>query len=260
MVKKAKTIAKKPHNSRVKTGIPGLDELTEGGFVKGSSILLSGGCGTGKTLFGAQFLYNGAKLYNEPGVYLSLEQKPDELRKDMLGVGMDAGPLEKSGKLKIEYSNPLQFVEAGKVVEYSIDQVLKKAVRSVNAKRAVLDSLGAFELYYKHTYELRQKIYEITHVLKELGVTAILISEVPSSVSDYSRYMVEEFVTDAVISLDYLEFVTGGAIRSMFIRKMRRTNQDREVYSLHIDDAGVSVKPVEERFNRYVLARYRSNI
>ncbi|MEM4679227.1 MAG: ATPase domain-containing protein, partial [Candidatus Jordarchaeales archaeon] len=66
---------------RVKTGIPGLDEITNGGFVKGTNILVTGGAGTGKTIFCMQFLYYGAKEYDEPGVFVTLEERPDDLRR-----------------------------------------------------------------------------------------------------------------------------------------------------------------------------------
>ncbi len=72
---------------RVPTGVNGLDELMEGGFPAGRSILVSGACGTGKTIFGVQYLYQGAAKYSEPGVYVTLDERPDLIRQDMLRFG-----------------------------------------------------------------------------------------------------------------------------------------------------------------------------
>ncbi len=247
---------------RVPTGIEGLDPLLQGGFVKGSAILVSGGCGVGKTIFGSQFLYNGAKNFNEPGVYLSLEETPEEIMADMRSVGMDPKPLVKAKKLIFTYEDPVKFAGiSGEVITYNVGQVIKELVHKINAKRVVIDSTGAFELYFKHGYEVRQKVYEIIQDLRGMDVTSLIISEVPAARHGYSRFDIEEFVVDGVIALDYIEFASGGAIRSLFLRKMRRTNQSRDIYSFDItSDKGIVVKPVRQRFNKYLLTKYRGMV
>lgn len=244
-------------SERVKSGIHGLDELIEGGFVRNSTILICGGCGTGKTLFGAQFLYNGAKLYNEPGVFLSLEEKAGEIRKDMACIGLDPESLEASKKLLIMYTNPTHFVSTSEIVEADVAQMLREPVVEIGAKRVVIDSTGAFELRFKNSFEIRQHMYEIAQSLKDLNVTSILISEIPGHSYGYSRFEIEEFVTDAVIVLDYVEF-GGGAIRSLFVRKMRRTKQTPDIFRFDIvPGTGIVVKPVEARFHKYVLSKFK---
>ena len=74
---------------RVKTGIPGLDELIEGGFPRGDTILVAGKAGTGKTILANQFLYNGAVMYEEPGVLVTLEESPIAIKRNMLRFNMD---------------------------------------------------------------------------------------------------------------------------------------------------------------------------
>ncbi len=86
---------------RCPTGISGLDELMGGGLPMGRNILLSGACGTGKTTFAIEFLYNGIVKYNEPGILVTMEQNPQEVRQDMLKYGFDLEKLEKDGKLVI---------------------------------------------------------------------------------------------------------------------------------------------------------------
>lgn len=252
--------SKSARAERTKTGIHGYDALVEGGFVKNSVNLVSGGCGAGKTLFGAQFLYNGATKYNEPGVLVSLEQKPEEIRKDMANLGIDPEPLEKAGKLSIVYCNPLRFVDKKQVVEDSVERILEEHVKQTGAKRVVLDSLCAFELYLQHKHEIRQKVYQITNVLKSLGVTAIVTSEIPEQSQWYSRFGVEEFVCDSVTILNYMEF-QGGTFRSCFIRKMRRTHQTDDIMPFEIQRGkGIVIKPAHERFQKYVLAKSRGKV
>ncbi|MFH1424393.1 MAG: ATPase domain-containing protein [archaeon] len=244
---------------RVETGIHGLDEQIEGGFIPGSVNLVAGGCGSGKTLFSSQFLYHGAKL-GEPGVLLSLEQRPSEIRLDMKDVGLDPTKYEKDGKLEIVYTNPTRFVDKSQVVEDSVESILEEHVKKLGAKRVVLDSLCSFELYLTKPHEVRQKIYQITEILKDLGVTAIMTSEIPERSNWFSRFGVEEFVADSVIVLNYMEF-QGGNFRSCLIRKMRRTHQTDDILPFTVERGkGIVIKPAEERFHKYVLAKSRGKV
>ena len=74
-------------SERVKTGIPGLDGILHGGFIPGSNVLVSGGAGTGKTIFCMQFLYSGAMKYGDNGVFVTLEERPKELRHEATRFG-----------------------------------------------------------------------------------------------------------------------------------------------------------------------------
>ena len=87
--------------NRVPTGITGLDALIEGGIPEGRSLLVSGGTGTGKTIFGLQYLYFGAKKYNEPGIYVTLDERPDLIRQDMIRFGWDLRKLEDENMLHV---------------------------------------------------------------------------------------------------------------------------------------------------------------
>ncbi|MEM0372496.1 MAG: ATPase domain-containing protein, partial [archaeon] len=86
---------------RVKTGVYGLDELLEGGFPRGRTILVSGACGSGKTIMAMQYAYRGAAEYKEPAVFVTLDEKPVFIRQDMMRFGWDLSKLEKQGKLAI---------------------------------------------------------------------------------------------------------------------------------------------------------------
>src|SRR3989338_3572650 len=133
---------------RVPTGIVGLDGLLEGGFPEGRAILLSGGCGTGKTIFCTQYIHNGAKKYNEPGVYVTLDERPDLIREDLLRFGWDLKKLEQQGKIQIvdgsiaKIGMPSQEEYALPVTGYDVGKLLlevMRVIKRIGAKRVVID-------------------------------------------------------------------------------------------------------------------------
>ncbi|MFW9944179.1 MAG: ATPase domain-containing protein, partial [Candidatus Sifarchaeia archaeon] len=103
---------------RVNTGIPGLDDLIEGGFPRGDIILVAGRAGTGKSILVNQFLYKGVTEYGEPGVLVTLEEPPHLIRRNMMRFGMDLAALEKEGKLSIVDLSPSKEVTPVKIGEY----------------------------------------------------------------------------------------------------------------------------------------------
>ena len=150
--------------NRVATGIPGFDELVEGGLPEGRAFLVSGGTGTGKTIFATQFLINGAKM-NEPGVYLTLDERPDLIREDMLRFGWNLRSFEDKGLLKIvdgtmaklgipsdeEFSLPATGFDLDKLL-----LELMRAIKKIRAKRVVIDSIPALGLNFDNEHEVRK--------------------------------------------------------------------------------------------------------
>src|SRR5678816_1172419 len=86
-----------------KTGISGLDEITMGGIPKGRPTLICGGPGCGKTLFSIEFLINGATRFKEPGVFITFEEKTEELTMNVASLGFDMKKLQKEKKLRLDY-------------------------------------------------------------------------------------------------------------------------------------------------------------
>ncbi|MCD6399073.1 MAG: KaiC domain-containing protein, partial [Candidatus Aenigmarchaeota archaeon] len=99
-----------PKIERIKTGITGLDKLIDGGFVKGSSVLVTGAAGTGKTIFCCQFLWEGLKN-GENCMYITFEELPEEIKGDAAVFGWDFDKYEKNGKLIISYRDPFQTTD-----------------------------------------------------------------------------------------------------------------------------------------------------
>jgi KaiC/GvpD/RAD55 family RecA-like ATPase len=223
---------------RLSTGIPGLDEEMEGGFVKGSVVLVTGGTGTGKTTFCAQYLLEGLKR-GEPGVYITLEEDPEDIKTDLKRYGFDFEKYEKQGTFKIIYQNPFEVSD--------LSSSIINAINSVNAKRVVLDPVSLVGMYLKDPAILRKRLFELIRLLKKTGVTSIVASEVLDNEigerggGSLSRDGVSEFVTDGVIVLN-LFGIGEGISRSLLIRKMRRTKHGTDIYPMEITNKGLIIK------------------
>lgn len=220
---------------RVASGIPGLDRIISGGLVRGSTNLVTGGTGTGKTTFCTQFLIEGIKK-GEPGVYLTMEEDPEDIKEDMKIYGWDLGKFEKSGKLKIVYQNPFEVSD--------VSARLVEAIKGINAKRAVIDPISLMGLYIKDEASVRKKFYHLTRILKEAGVTSIITSEILEDSKALSRDGVIEFVVDGVVVLTFLG-LGETSDRSVMIRKMRRTKHGTNAYKLLMGKKGLVVKKTQ---------------
>ncbi|MCK4335603.1 MAG: AAA family ATPase [Candidatus Aenigmarchaeota archaeon] len=228
----------KTSTGRVSTGIPGLDELLEGGYVKGSTILVTGGTGTGKTTFCAQFIREGLKK-GEPGVYITMEEDPEDIKEDLKRFGFNFERFEKSKVFSFVYQNPFEISD--------ISSTIVDAINSVNAQRVVIDPVSLIGMYMKDPAVLRKRLFEIIRLLKKTGATTLITSEIldneigERSGGSLSREGVTEFIVDSVLVLN-LFGVGGGITRSILIRKMRRTKHGTDVYPMEITSKGIAVK------------------
>ena len=221
---------------RVPTGIPGLDKLIEGGFVRGSVNLISGSAGTGKTIFGCQFLLEGLRR-KEPGIYLTLEQERDEILKDVARFGWDKEFLyyEKKGLFRLVSEFPSKIRDLQEKVIESIERL--------NAKRFVLDSLTVAEMGWgevKDVGKLRREVFEFIRALKRTEATSLLIVEVPEESNKLSTFGFEEFVADGVILLHYLG-IGGEEFVNLQVRKMRNTNHSMNTHPFEITKNGIVI-------------------
>lgn len=238
---------------RVSTGIVGLDKLLNGGYPKNSVILVAGGPGSGKTTFAMQYIYHGAKL-KEPGVYISFEQEPEQLKNSMKQFGMDFDELEREQKVIILRIKRVEDIK-------EVLKIIESNVKKINAKRLVIDSLGSLEvlaLTFKSMMEeiplqlrvgklpisppkeaiIRKLMYNAIDYLKSLNVTTILTSEAINT--EYSRYGIAEFIVDGIIKLEY-QIVGKAMERNLSIIKMRETPIEGGRYGIEIGKKGLRI-------------------
>lgn len=158
------------------TGIQGLDEITGGGLPRGRPTLICGGPGCGKTILSMEFLINGARQFDEPGVFLSFEESLDDLALNFASLGLDPRPLAARKKLSLDYVRvaPNEIQETG---NYDLDGLfirLNHAIDAIGAKRVVLDTIETLFSGLSDTRVLRAELRRLFDWLRTKGVTAIV--------------------------------------------------------------------------------------
>ncbi len=225
------------------TGIQGLDEITGGGLPKGRPTLIAGDAGCGKTVFTMEFLVNGARNFNEPGVFVSFEEPVEDLVKNFASFGYDLNGLLESKKMIIDYIH-IERSEIEVSGEYDLEGLfvrLGHMVDSIGAKRIALDTIESLFGALPNEGILRAEIRRLFRWLKSKGLTAIITGEKGAGLM--TRHGLEEYVSDCVIFLEHLLFEQV-ATRRLRIVKYRGSNHGTNEYPFLIDKTGISVLPV----------------
>lgn len=231
---------------RVKSGIPGLDETLGGGIPDGSRLLLAGGAGCGKTIFSAQYVYNGVKLFREPAVYVCTEEPPQEFIQNLLPFGWNLERLERRKKLYIVDAvyTRMQSDKGLQEILYNLRTKLsevKLLVEEMRAKRLVIDSLPGFGFRVTETETLREIFLEVGLLLKDVGCTTIMTTEIVEGSQLISRYGIEEFLATGVIVLRHERNPFGHTVRKLWIKKMRGTAHSLAEHTFIIGSRGISI-------------------
>jgi len=220
---------------RVPTYIPGFDELVEDGFSQESIILLVGHPGSGKSIFAAQFLYEGATRDSENGVYVSFSETRVSLLRNLLRFGWDYE--------KLETERLITILDLSTTKEMGIQSNLNKileTIKDVNANRLVIDSITALTLPLEKPADVRFLIHLLYRFLQQVGCTTIMISDIPWG-SQKIGSSVEEFIADGLI-LMLTDFDEDGDLkRTMRILKMRTTNHTKNTIDYEITDDGIQI-------------------
>ena len=230
---------------RVKTGIPGFDEILYGGIPKRNVVLISGGPGTGKTIMSQQYLWNGLQM-GEPGVYVALEEHPVQVRLNMAQFGWDVRPYEREGMFAIVDAFTGGIGEAAKRERYVVRDptdvgllidVLKEAIRDTGAQRVAIDSVST--LYLTKPSIARSVVMMLKRVLSGLGTTSFLVSQVSVTERGFGGPGVEH-AADGIVRLD-LDEIEGELKRSLIVWKMRGTRHSMKRHPFEITDKGIIV-------------------
>lgn len=189
---------------KLETGIEGFDLISYGGIPKNRTTLVAGTAGSAKTMFAVQFLAAGILNYNQPGVFITFEEPPGDIRKNMSTLGWDIEQWEKENKWIFVDASPSIGEEATVIGKYDLGALLARienAVRKTEAKRVAVDSLGSLFSMFREKTIIRNELFRIAIALKELEVTTIITSERKEEYGEIARFGVEEYVTDNVIIL-----------------------------------------------------------
>jgi circadian clock protein KaiC len=225
------------------TGIPGLDEITQGGLPRGRPTLICGSAGCGKTLLAMEFLVRGATEFGEPGVFMPFEENAEELTQNVRSLGFDLTRLTKQKKLVIDFIK-VERSEIEETGEYDLEGLfirLNAAIEAIGAKRVVLDTIEALFSGLQNEGILRAELRRLFRWLKDKGVTAVITGE--RGEGRLTRRGLEEYVSDCVILLDH-RVTDQVSTRRMRIVKYRGTTHGTNEYPFLIDEDGFSVLPI----------------
>ena len=197
------------------TGIPGLDEISEGGLPRERTTLICGSAGCGKTLLAMEFLVRGAREFNEPGVFMSFEESESELAQNVASMGFDVEGLFARKQLLIDHVRVVraEIAESGSFDLEGLFIRLDSAIDAVGAKRVVLDTLEALFGGFSNAGILRAELRRLFEWLKDRGVTAVVTAERGDGV--LTRHGFKEYVSDCYIMLD------NRVVNQLITRRMR---------------------------------------
>lgn len=227
---------------RVPTGVPGLDEMIEGGLPQGRIIGVTGATGSGKTTLGMQFLQHGIAACGEAGVFVTLEDEVSDVVQDMGRFGWDLRGHIEANQLAVVKSFIPTEVNTPRAVDLLLDDI-HAAVTQVNARRLVFDSLSALGFCYTETTNLRRDVLRLCALLRELDCTVLMVTEMPDRGEATMRFGLAQFVTQGMVVLHMAH-----AYRALEVRKMRGTRHDINVHRMHFTSHGLEVAPGDHPF------------
>lgn len=222
----------------VKTGTPGLDDLmTCGGFQFKSSVLVSGEPGSGKSILALQFIYNGARLYGEGGVFVTSEQSAEKVRENAKSVGMDLEEWEKKGLIKI------MRIPVTHGYEMAPDELIRE-VRKIEVKRVAIDSITPLEYLSEDIRGFRARILSFVETLTAHNVTLLVTAEKKKTDFDSIEFSPEDFLFDGLILMGRLRRAVSFE-RVISVIKMRGTKHSEEMHPVEITNSGLIVKNIQ---------------
>ena len=221
------------------TSIKALDTLLQGGFPRGSTVLLAGSSGSGKTIFCFQWLFNGAHN-NENGLYITLTETPEKSRQNLEKIDFYDARLVEQGKVRIVDLRATlyekQFFNRRKIFEF-----LETEIKKTRARRLCIDSVTAIAYNLDDRAKIRDFIFELGKLLTRLDCTSILTSEVADG-GKFSVYGVEEFISDVIVRLDQ-RMVKGESHRTLRLVKVRGKDYIPQDLSFKLSNNGIVLFP-----------------
>lgn len=224
---------------RIRTGVPGLDDMLHGGFLAGSAVLVQGAPGTGKTTLGLQFLHNGIVQEDEPGLMITFEEFPYSLFQDARSHNWNLRALEEANKLRVIFTSPNILLSSLQ----SPTSPLNRTIMNWGVKRIVLDSISHFQRITRDPRRLREIYTTLVNGLKREEVTTILTSE-SSTTRLYPERDKLSYIVDAILMMRYVE-INSAIERALLILKMRGSAHAKGIHKYEIKAGGISVT---ERF------------
>lgn len=234
-----------PPLQRVPTGIRGFEHISLGGLVQGRTTLLVGTSGSGKTLFATEVLYRAIKERGARAVFVTFEEKPADVVRNVKQLGWNLSELVAGGRLIIlDASMDRSIVqEAGNYDLSGIIAQIVDSIQEIGAKYVVLDSLGALFYQFENPGILRREILRLVDQLREMGVTSIMTAERVEEYGPITRFGIEEFVSDCVVVLRH-QLLDEKVRRTIQIYKLRGDRHYKDEFPFTIESSGFVILPL----------------
>jgi circadian clock protein KaiC len=235
-------MAKSVHemDRRVRTGIPGLDELLSGGLAPKRTVLIKGSAGSGKTTLGIQMLVAGAEQFDEPGILVTFEQMPQQLYEDVAGFGWDLPSLHEAGRVRTVFISPEDILEAPGRQANRLLVNLSDWIDQDGSKRVLIDSISHLIPLFSDN-QARAQFLEFLIQLKALGLTPFLTSEMTD---ESSMKGLDAYLVDTILRLHHhIRDKTGNFQRHIEIIKTRGFSHIQGLHPMEINSGGIQVYP-----------------
>jgi len=224
---------------RAKLNISQLDKLLGAGIPYGSSLLVSGAAGTGKTLLSLEFIYRGAKDFGEKGIFFSFEETEERLLAAAKTRGWDIENEIKRGMIKII------FVQQPDILVEKHLQMIEEQIVQFKAKRIAIDSISIFMYKIESLKTARERVFQLATLVQKAQAVGFFVSDVPYGSQKISKFGVEETLVDGIILLTTSET---GFKRERFIEiyKLRNTSHHTGRHKMKIGTQGITIYPRDE--------------
>jgi len=238
------TIRREPHSDlhienhgpvRIKAGIANLDRLLGEGIPSGSSFLISGVAGTGKTLLSLEFIYRGASEFAEKGIYISFEETEERLLANAKHMGWDLEGQIKKGNVEIIF-----IPQTDILVERNL-LMIHECIEKMGAKRIAIDSVSLFVHKIQSSQIVREKIFQLATLVQKAQAVGFFVTDIPYGSNHISRFGVEETVVDGVIMLSSVE-EKGARERYIEVYKLRNTAHAGGKHKMTIGRRGIEIQ------------------
>jgi circadian clock protein KaiC len=223
---------------RARLGVSKIDELLGAGIPYGSTCLISGAAGTGKTLLLLEFIYRGAKDFGEKGIFFSFEETRERIISNAKGMGWDIDGEIKKGNIEII------FIPQPEILIEKHLLMIKDAIERIGAKRVSIDSSSVFMHKLKDPQIVREKMFQLATLVQMAQAIGFFATDIPYGSTNISRFGVEETVVDGVILLTAVSSHEGlGRDRFIEIYKLRNTAHVNGRHKMVIEHGGIIIQP-----------------
>ena len=232
--------------AKISTHIPGFDLVADGGLPARRATLIAGTAGSAKTVFATHFLAAGIVEAEEAGVFVTFEDQPEDIRRNMHRFGWDIPAWERERMWAFVDASDAGDDPTPVVGSYDLSGLLVRiehAARKVGAKRIAMDSLNALFVRFSDRSILRAELHRITSTLKANGMTVVFTGERTDDYGEVTRFGIEEFVADNVVILRNI-LADERRRRTLEILKFRGTSHQRGEVPFTITEKGIVVIPL----------------